>query len=204
MFVYLVDDDKDLAKTIIMTLEGAGHRATHFSSGEAFLNVSGDLPSGCVLLDLMLPAMSGLELQAELVRRDHCHAVALLTGYGDVCDAVTAMRAGAIDFLRKPYKRAELLDVLARAATHIDECERRRSEATKYEPLKRLSLREQEVLDLLGKGLSSKQAAGELAISTRTIDMHRANILRKLGVISITAALLLARDASTAGSSGRR
>lgn len=204
LFVYIVDDDRDLAETIIITLRSAGHQATYFSTGEAFLSVCEDLSPGCVLLDLLLPLKNGLQIQAELAEKDHCHAVALLTGYGDVPDAVVAMRAGALDFIRKPYKRAELFDILARAEAYIIECERRKREASRYAPLRRLSTREREVLDILGRGLSTKQAASAMQLSTRTIDMHRANILRKLDVGSITAALLLARDASAAAPQARR
>jgi two-component system response regulator FixJ len=204
LFVYIVDDDKDLAETITLTVRNAGHQATYFSNGEAFLNVCEDLAPGCVLLDLLLPLKNGLEIQAELAQKDHCHAVALLTGYGDVPDAVMAMRAGALDFIRKPYKRSELFDLLDRAEAYIVECERRRREAARYEPLRSLSAREREVLDILGQGNSTKQAAGLMRLSARTIDMHRANILRKLDVASITAALLLARDATAAASPVRR
>ncbi|MBW6524877.1 response regulator [Sphingomonas sp. RHCKR47] len=204
MFVYIVDDDRDLAETIALTLRNAGHQTVHFSNGEAFLNVCEDLAAGCVLLDLLLPLQNGLEIQAALAQRDHCHAVALLTGYGDVPDAVTAMRAGALDFIRKPYKRAELFDLLDRAEAYVVECERRRKDAARYEPLRALSTREREVLDILGQGNSTKQAASLMQLSARTIDMHRANILRKLDVANITAALLLARDATAAGSQTRR
>lgn len=156
------------------------------------------LALGGVLLDLLLPRKSGLEVQAELAERNVCHAVALITGFDDVPDAVRAMRAGAIDFLRKPYRRSELFEVVARAAAHVEECERQREAASRFEALKRLSLREREVLTALERGLSTKQVARELGGSARTIDMHRANIMPKLAMTSITAALLLARDAAAA------
>lgn len=203
LHIYLIDDERDVAETMAITLREAGHVVTYFSSGDAFLNVCEDMAPGCVLLDLMLPNKNGLQVQAELAERDVCHAVALITGYGDVPDAVRAMRAGAIDFLRKPYRRSDLLDVLTRAAAHIAECERQREAESRFEALKRLSTREREVLSALERGLSTKQVAIELDVSARTIDMHRANIMRKLNMASITAALLLSRDAAAA-LTGRR
>ncbi|WP_294194699.1 LuxR C-terminal-related transcriptional regulator [uncultured Sphingomonas sp.] len=156
------------------------------------------LALGGALLDLLLPRKSGLEVQAELAERNVCHAVALITGFGDVPDAVRAMRAGAIDFLRKPYRRSELFEVVARAAAHVAECERQREAASRFEALKRLSLREREVLTALERRLSTKQVARELGVSAWTIDMHRANIMRKRAMTSIAEALLLARDAAAA------
>jgi two-component system response regulator FixJ len=203
--VYIVDDERDVAETIGMTLQGAGHQVASFTSGDAFLSVCEDLTPGCVLLDLLLPQKDGLQVQEELEQKVSCHAVAVVTGYGDVPDAVRAMRAGAIDFLRKPFSRSELFDVLDRAQAYIDECLRRREAAQRFAPLQGLSSRENQVLRALGRGLSTKQVASELAVSVRTIDMHRANIMKKLKIGNMTAALLLARDAEAlAGLSPRR
>lgn len=202
MHVYVVDDEIDVARTLSLTLEKFGHSVTTFLSGEAFLNVADDLPAGCVLLDLLLPRASGLEVQATLRRKRSCHAVALLTGHGDIPDAVQAMRSGAIDFLQKPFRRAELQTVIGRAEEHVAACLSKQRDVVRFERLQTLSPREHLVLAALGRALTTKQVAGELGVSARTIDMHRANILRKLGLPNISAALLLARDAVATGFDG--
>jgi two-component system response regulator FixJ len=166
-----------------------------FSTGEAFLAVAAELPPGCVLLDLRLPDLDGLEVQYRLGELDTDHAVVLLTGFGEVPDAVSAMRAGAVDFLRKPYRRENLLDALSRAGEQIEDNLRQRAERAKLGAVNTLSERELEVLRALATGKQSKVVAYELGLSIRTIDMHRARIIKRLNVANIGAALVMAKDA---------
>lgn len=126
---------------------------------------------------------------------DTDHAVILLTGFGEVPDAVSAMRAGAVDFLRKPYRRENLVEALARAQERIEQNQRERAERDKLGAVHTLSEREVEVLRELATGKPSKVVAYELGLSIRTIDMHRARIIKRLGVANIGAALVLAKDA---------
>lgn len=195
MYVYIVDDELDVASSLAIMLNKAGHQASCFSTGEAFLSVAQDIAPGCVLLDLCLPGLSGLDIQARLAQVDHGHAIVMVSGFGDIPDAVQAMRGGAIDFLRKPHRRAELFEVIDRAAQTVARRVEAQRDARRYARLGQLSDRERQVLDTLRNGQSSKVVAQDMGISVRTIDMHRANIIKKLGVTNMTAALLLARDA---------
>ncbi|MFD1787016.1 response regulator transcription factor [Sphingomonas floccifaciens] len=195
MYVYIVDDEREVGASLATMLNKSGHMASCFLSGQAFLNVAVDLAPGCVLLDLCLLDQSGLEVQAQLATLDHGHAVVTVSGVGDIPDAVQAMRSGAIDFLRKPHRRAELFEVIERAAETVRTRMESRSKSLTFRRLDDLSTRECEVLEALRNGRPSKTVANLLNISVRTVDMHRANIIRKLGVSNMTAALMLARDA---------
>lgn len=198
MRVYIVDDEPDVARTLAGMVERFGHATAHFLSGNAFLAVADDLSPGCVLIDLGMPGLSGLATQKELVRRKSRHAIAIISGRGNIADAVAAMRAGALDFLIKPFRSCDLQQLLERAERHLDEELQRRQAASRFDLLETLSPREREVMKALDNGRSTKQVASDLGLSTRTVDMHRGNILRKLGMTSMSAALLFARDAAAA------
>jgi len=191
--VYIVDDEPELLTSLSILLRRAGHEVAGFATARAFLSVAADLPLGCVLLDLHLPDLSGLSVQTQLNECGCDHAVVLLTGAGEVPDAVAAMRAGAQDFIRKPYRAAELHEALERAEAALGEARERRRRAERLTVLNRLSLREREVLAALAHGGPSKTVAYDLGISVRTVEMHRANILKKLDVPNIGAALLMAQ-----------
>lgn len=195
MHIHIVDDEPELLASLSLILRREGHDVHTFSNGEAFLAVAAELPPGCVLLDLRLPDLDGLEVQHRLGELDTDHAVVLLTGFGEVPDAVSAMRAGAVDFLRKPYRRENLLDALSRAGEQIEDNLRQRAERAKLGAVHALSGREIEVLRALATGKQSKVVAYELGLSIRTIDMHRARIIKRLNVANIGAALVMAKDA---------
>lgn len=195
MHIHIVDDEPELLASLSLILRREGHDVRAFSTGEAFLAVAAELPPGCVLLDLRLPDLDGLEVQHRLGELDTDHAVVLLTGFGEVPDAVSAMRAGAVDFLRKPYRRENLLDALGRAGEQIEDNLRQRAERAKLGAVNTLSERELEVLRALATGKQSKVVAYELGLSIRTIDMHRARIIKRLNVANIGAALVMAKDA---------
>lgn len=195
MHIHIVDDEPELLASLSLILRREGHDVHTFSTGEAFLAAAAELPPGCVLLDLRLPDLDGLEVQHRLGELDTDHAVVLLTGFGEVPDAVSAMRAGAVDFLRKPYRRENLLDALGRAGEQIEDNLRQRAERAKLGAVNTLSERELEVLRALATGKQSKVVAYELGLSIRTIDMHRARIIKRLNVSNIGAALVMAKDA---------
>ena len=195
MHIHIVDDEPELLASLALILRREGHDVQTFSNGDAFLSAAEKLSAGCVLLDLRLPDMDGLEVQCRLGELDTDHAVVLLTGFGEVPDAVSAMRAGAVDFLRKPYRREKLLDALTRAEERIQDNLRQRAERAKLGPVHSLSERELEVLRALATGKQSKVVAFELGLSVRTIDMHRARIIKRLGVANIGAALVMAKEA---------
>ncbi|MBX9795782.1 response regulator [Sphingomonas sp.] len=193
MHVHIVDDEPELLTSLSVILRRAGHEVTCFSNARAFLAVARDLTPGCVLLDLHLPDINGLTVQRELVRMDCGHAVILLTGVGEIPDAVSAMRAGALDFIRKPYRAAELLEAVTHAEQAVAAYAEKRARAQRFAALNKLSTREREVLSALAGGGPSKTVAYDLGISVRTVEMHRANILKKLDVPNIGAALLMAQ-----------
>ena len=195
MHIHVVDDEPELLASLSLILRREGHSVQTFATGEAFLLAAAGLPPGCVLLDLRLPDIDGLEVQHRLGELDTDHAVVLLTGFGEVPDAVSAMRAGAVDFLRKPYRRENLLDAISRAGEQIEDNLRQRSERSKLGAVHTLSEREVEVLRALAAGKQSKVVAYELGLSIRTIDMHRARIIKRLNVANIGAALVMAKDA---------
>lgn len=192
MHIYVIDNEPDLLASFSLGLRRAGHHVRTFASGTAFLSAAQELPPGCVLLDLRLPDRDGLEVQQQLSELGTDHAVVLISGSGGIPDVVSAMRAGAVDFLGKPYRRDDLLAALAHAASRIEENQARRA---MLEAAHSLSARELEVLRALATGKSSKIVAFELGLSTRTIDMHRARIFKRLNVPNIGAALVLAKDA---------
>jgi len=195
LHIHIVDDEPELLASLSLILRREGHDVHTFSTGEEFLAAAAELPPGCVLLDLRLPDLDGLEVQHRLGELDTDHAVVLLTGFGEVPDAVSAMRAGAVDFLRKPYRRENLLDALGRASEQIEDNLRQRAERAKLGAVNTLSERELEVLRALATGKQSKVVAYELGLSIRTIDMHRARIIKRLNVANIGAALVMAKDA---------
>ena len=195
MYIHIVDDEPELLASLSLILRREGHDVQTFSTGAAFLSVAENLPAGCVLLDLRLPDIDGLEVQYRLGEMDTDHAVILLTGFGEVPDAVSAMRAGAIDFLRKPYRRENLVEALARASEQIEDNLRQRADRAKLGAVHALTEREIEVLRALATGKQSKVVAYELGLSIRTIDMHRARIIKRLNVANIGAALVMAKDA---------
>jgi two-component system response regulator FixJ len=190
MQVYIVDDESELRVSLSLVLGQAGYEVQAFATGNAFLSVAGDLAPGCVLLDLHLPDLNGLEVQRRLGECGSPHVVILLTGAGGVPEAVEAMRSGAVDFLQKPYRKHELTEALDRACGQLAEREDGRRVR---DLLARLTRRETEVLIALAEGKLSKNLAFEMGLSPRTIEMYRANILKKLSVPSIGAALLLAQ-----------
>jgi two-component system, LuxR family, response regulator FixJ len=195
LHIYIIDDDPDLPASLSRSLRRRGHVVRTFSSGTAFLAAAEELPPGCVLLDFKLAEHDGLEVQQRLGELDTDHAVVLLTREGAIPQVVSAMRAGAVDVLRKPYRRDELAAALARAAVSIEASLQGRADRAKLAAVSTLSPREVEVLRALATGKSSKAVAHEMGLSPRTIDMHRSRILKRLDVANIGAALVLAKDA---------
>ncbi|HET8702040.1 MAG TPA: response regulator [Nitrococcus sp.] len=184
--VYVVDSDAAV-RTALAELFGSVRMPVQcYESAEDFLQAWRPYRSGCILLDLRLPGMSGLELQAMLVRCEYCPPIVFLTGYGDVPAAVRAMRQGAMDFLTKPISGESLLESI-RKAMALD-CERRREAirmATIQARLELLTPRERQVLEGVLAGRSNKQIGNGLGISHKTVEQHRSHMMAKLHVGSI-------------------
>jgi FixJ family two-component response regulator len=186
LVVYLIDDDPSVRDALSGMLRYCGYRAEVFADAESFLSALRDDWAGCVVADLRLPGLSGIELQRRLQERGSALPVVIITAHGDVAAARRALLAEAVDFIEKPFEDAELREAIERAFG----IERRRIaiEASEREHAARLSsltTREREVLDLAATGLHAKQIAAVLGISPRTAELHKQNIMEKLGLRNI-------------------
>lgn len=198
--VHLVDDDEAIRRSVGFSLKTSGFRVSAYDSGVELLKSAGSLDHGCILLDIRMPGMDGLEVQRKLQEKGVALPVVIMTGHGDVTLAVQAMKAGAVDFIEKPFEKAVLLSAVEEAFRRLDRAEatadRSRDAATR---LQALTPRERDVLGGLAKGLPNKTIAYDLGISPRTVEIHRANLMSKLGVRSLSEALRIA-FAAQAGS----
>lgn len=166
--------------------------APTYASGIAFLAAAGAATPGCVLLDIRMPELDGLEVQRKLTERGIAFPVIMLTGHGDITLAVRAIKAGAVDFLEKPFEKAALLRAIEEAFERLENTRSHEFEAADATlRLAVLTPREREVLDGLVKGQPNKITAYELGISTRTVEVHRANLMHKLELRSLSDVLRL-------------
>ena len=190
--VYIVDDDAAVRDSIAELVESVGMRAEPYGSGQAFLDAYAPQPPCCLVLDVRMPEMSGLVLQQRLQACGANLPVIVLTGHGDVPMAVDAMKAGALDFLQKPYREQALLDSINAALAIDSNCSGLRETKDHFDQcVSTLTAREREIFDQLIAGKTSKEIAVTLDISPRTAEAHRRNVLRKFGVNSTKALLSL-------------
>lgn len=191
--VHLVDDDEAIRRSVGFMLKTSGSNVRTYTSGLELMKAAGDLETGCILLDIRMPGMDGLEVQKALREKGVTLPVIIMTGHGDVSLAVQAMKAGAVDFIEKPFEKAVLLSAIDHA---IDRLKRSTANQDRADEalvrLQALTPREREVLDGLAKGLPNKTIAYDLGISPRTVEIHRANVMSKLGVRSLSEALRIA------------
>lgn len=203
--VYLVDDDDAIRRSASFMLKTSGFTVATFASGTDFLNEARDLDAGCVLLDVRMPDIDGLTVQSELKARGIALPVIVMTGHGDVTVAVAAMKAGAVDFLEKPFEKAELVAALEDGFARIDQSGHRAERAAiAVIRLKALTPRERDVLRGLVNGLPNKTIGYDLGISPRTVEIHRAHLMTKLEVRSLAEALRIAFAAGWSEMSGDR
>jgi two-component system response regulator FixJ len=184
--VYIVDDDKAVRDSLSMLLRSVGLNSQAFASAPEFLARYDPDALSCLVADVRMPEVSGLDLQQELVDRAIEIPIVFITGYGDVPMAVEAMKAGAIDFIQKPFRDQELLDCINTALQ--GERERRSREDEVIQIRKRLNTltrRETEVLDKVVSGCANKVIAMDLGVSQRTVELHRSRVMRKMGVRSL-------------------
>ncbi|MGA9443550.1 MAG: response regulator [Methyloceanibacter sp.] len=179
--IFIVDDDQAVARSLSGLLSAHGIETTSYASAEEFLAVLPSPKSACMLLDLRMPGMNGLALQAELNSLEYRLPIVMLTGHGDVPAAVKAMKLGAIDFLEKPSSEEQLLDAVHGARLYLQKNPKPIvPPGVVARRLKRLTTREHEILQYLVQGLTNKQVASELEISQRTVEIHRARIRQKM------------------------
>ena len=191
--IYLVDDDDAVRRSAGFMLKTSGFAVEPFASGVEFLKEVEALAPGCILLDVRMPGMDGLEVQRALGERGITFPVIVLTGHGDVNVAVAAMKAGALDFIEKPFEKAVLLAALEEGFSQIERSDRGKARAAEAVLLLNvLTAREHDVLEGLVRGFPNKTIAYDLGISARTVEIHRANLMTKLNVRSLSEALRIA------------
>ena len=184
--VFVVDDDRAMRESLSWLLDSVGLRVRSYATAADFLAEHDPAQPGCLVLDVRMPGMSGLDLQAELARRGVELPTIVITGHAEVSMAVRAVKAGAIDFIEKPFSDQLLLDRV-RQALQIDlearEVRRRREDARRR--LATLTAREREVLNLVVAGKQNKEIASELGVSPKTVEVHRAHVMSKMCVDSL-------------------
>src|SRR6266850_3545205 len=190
--IHIVEDDGAVRRSLECLLHAAGFKSTAYKTALSFLDAAPEVSAGCVLLDVRMPEMDGLELQARLNRMGCSLPVIVMTGGGEVEDAVRAMKAGAVDFIEKPFDDERLFGAIGEALTASERAARNREAAEAAERISTLSRRERQVLDLLVAGRPNKVIAYDLGISVRTVEVHRARMLERLGVRSLAEAIRLA------------
>lgn len=196
--IFIVDDDKAVRDSLSWLISSIGLHVETFGSAQDFLDVYEPTRPGCLLVDVRMPGMSGLELQKRLAENPHCLPVIVVTGHGDVQMAVRAMKDGAFDFIEKPYNDQILLDLVQKA---VRECERRRTEVTSHQEIQELvdtlTPRERQVMDMIVAGNTNKQIAYALDISEKTVEAHRAKVMEKLQASSLADLIRKSLIAST-------
>ena len=193
--VHLVDDDDAIRRSVGFMLRTSGFAVEAHPSGVHLLKEK-ELAQGCILLDIRMPEMDGLEVQRALLERGVTLPVVVMTGHGDISIAVQAMKAGAVEFIEKPFEKAVLLAAVEEGFARLDRSDRQRVRAEEAAiRLQALTSREREVLEGLAKGFPNKTIAYDLGISPRTVEIHRANLMTKLEVVSLSEALRIAFSA---------
>ena len=191
--VFVVDDDASVRKSLSRVISEAGYRVQAFSSPRDFLARGPEPGPSCLVLDVRMPGVTGLELQQTLARAVHEIPVVFITGHGDIPTSVQAMKAGAVDFLTKPFAAKDLLDAIRRAVakdTRDLGTEAREEEIRAR--VKRLTPRESQVFALVVTGMLNKQIAAELGIGEKTVKVHRARVMEKMQAASVAALVRLA------------
>jgi FixJ family two-component response regulator len=191
--VFLVDDDDALRTGLSQLLENAGLAVEAFANGMSFLSAYKAGRPGCLLLDVTMPVMGGVELQEELTQRGLKIPIVFLTGHGDIPLAVKALQSGAADFLEKPFDADVLIERIQKALGVDEQCRQMEGQAQIIrERLDQLTLREQEVMALVVTGLSNKVIARQLGISYRTVEIHRAHVMHKMKASNLAELVHLA------------
>lgn len=188
--IHLVDDDEAIRRSASFMIKASGFEVKTYESGVELLKCATSLNPGVILLDIRMPGMDGLQVQEVLQGRGVVLPVIIMTGHGDVALAVRAMKAGAMDFIEKPFEKAVLLSAIEQGVRRLERSEISREQSQEAAVrLQCLTPRERDVLNGLAQGLPNKTIAYDLKISPRTVEIHRANVMSKLGVRSLSEAL---------------
>jgi FixJ family two-component response regulator len=197
--VFAIDDDVSVRRGLTRLLRSAGYKSETFESASDFLARPPHSGPSCVIVDVQMPGLNGIELQEDLIKRRREETLVFITGHGDIPMCAQAMKAGAVDFLRKPFRNDELLQCVQNAL--IRSAEQRRRSAERNEARRLLDLltpREFEVMQLVITGKLNKQVAGELGTAEKTVKVHRGRVMQKLGVTSVPELVRLVQRACVA------
>jgi FixJ family two-component response regulator len=186
---YIVDDDAALRRTMARMLSDEGISVEEFATAESFLDGYSERPVGCVLLDIRLPGLDGMQLLERIADLLPPNPIIMVSGFGDIPSAVRAVRTGALDFLQKPFRKEQLVEAVRKALERVEDS------ALENAELQSLTPREREILSEFRDGAPNKVVAAKLGLSPRTVEMHRARIFRKLGVSNLAQALGRLRNA---------
>ena len=193
--VFVVDDDAPVRDGLRLLLRSVGHRVETFGSAQEFLDAYADDRPGCLVLDVRMPGMSGLDLQEQLNERRAILPIIFITGHGDVPMAVEAMQCGAFDFLQKPFRDQDLLDRVQRAMVRDGESRGRLAARAQIRSrLATLTPRELEVMELVTSGKANKVVGADLGVSQRTVEIHRAHVMEKMGANSLAELVRMVLD----------
>ena len=199
--VFVVDDDEAVRSSTKLLLKSVGLPAVTYSSAQEFLDNYDPLQPGCVVLDVRMPLMSGLELQQLLNIRGAIIPVIFITGHGDIPMAVEAMQHGAFDFLQKPFRDQDLLDRVQKALEKDRVNRVQLREKTRIQERRdSLTPREREILELMTRGKPNKVMAADLGVSQRTVEIHRARVMEKMGASSLAQLVRMVMDLDQTGS----
>ena len=200
----VVDDDPGLRNAMRALLKSVGLNCALFASAQEFLDAYQPSQLGCLVLDIRMPGMSGMELQQQLNLRGAVIPVIFMTGHGDIPMAVEAMQHGAFDFLQKPFRDQDLLDRIQRAIERDAKLRKSLGEHARIKAhLESLTPREREVLDLMTKGLQNKMIGQQLGVSPRTVEIHRARVMEKMDATSVAELVRMMMDLDHIPSNGR-
>jgi FixJ family two-component response regulator len=197
VFIFAIDDNLSVRKSLSLLLRSAGYEVRTFVSAEEFLSQAALDSTGCIILDVLMQGMNGLDLQEHLIRHN-CHMpIIFMSGHGDIPMSVRAMKKGAVDFLTKPFDDTQLLSLVESA---VEQCRREKAALDETrdfrQRLKTLTSREHEVFLNVISGLLNKQIAGDLSIKEHTVKVHRGRVMQKLGVDSVASLVRLAEKAN--------
>lgn len=194
--VFVIDDDESVRKSLKRLLDTARHETEVFKSASEFLSRSPHPGPSCVIVDVQMPGLNGIDFQNVLIQNNREEQLIFITGHGDIPMCAQAMKAGAVDFLPKPFNTKELLRSVDRALTRSAEQRRRASEKERaLALLDRLTPREYEVMQLVATGLLNKQVGGELGMAEKTVKTHRAHVMQKLGITSVAELMVVLQKA---------
>jgi FixJ family two-component response regulator len=194
--VFVIDDDESVRKSLKRLLDAAHHKTEVFKSASEFLSRSPHPGPSCIIVDVRMPGVTGIDLQKTLIDTGREEQLVFITAHGDIPMCAQAMKAGAVDFLPKPFKPKELLESVERALSRSSEklllaSERNRAHAL----LQQLTPREYEVMELVATGLLNKQVGGELGMAEKTVKTHRAHVMQKLGITSVAELMVVLQKA---------